>query len=122
MCDLNWCPICEKAIDIHSESLYCSEACCNHDALKKDDTFLMYAGRHHHHCEIDQPNKTLSFRRSSSVYLINHHHHHHFHQHQHHHHHHHQHQYQHQHQRHQYQCQYQYQSDHLPSSLKTIKS
>ncbi|KAK4510506.1 uncharacterized protein ATC70_004937 [Mucor velutinosus] len=27
MCDLNWCPVCEKAISCESDSLYCSVNC-----------------------------------------------------------------------------------------------
>ncbi|KAG1144701.1 hypothetical protein G6F37_003154 [Rhizopus arrhizus] len=27
MCDLNWCPVCEKAISAESDSLYCSVDC-----------------------------------------------------------------------------------------------
>ncbi|ORX61730.1 hypothetical protein DM01DRAFT_1395485 [Hesseltinella vesiculosa] len=32
MCDLHWCPACDKAID--SDSLYCSEQCYTADALR----------------------------------------------------------------------------------------
>ncbi|KAI8387477.1 hypothetical protein BD560DRAFT_382605 [Blakeslea trispora] len=31
MCDLNWCPVCDCAIDCHSDSLYCSLSCYQQD-------------------------------------------------------------------------------------------
>ncbi|OBZ86056.1 hypothetical protein A0J61_05895 [Choanephora cucurbitarum] len=31
MCDLNWCPVCDCAIDCHSDSLYCSFSCYQQD-------------------------------------------------------------------------------------------
>ncbi|KAI7907469.1 uncharacterized protein BX663DRAFT_491022 [Cokeromyces recurvatus] len=33
MSDLNWCTYCDKAISVHSNSLYCSEECLRADAL-----------------------------------------------------------------------------------------
>ncbi|KAL0091375.1 hypothetical protein F4703DRAFT_1838856 [Phycomyces blakesleeanus] len=36
MCDLNWCPSCDKAISPDSKSLYCSMTCLQQDALNKN--------------------------------------------------------------------------------------
>ncbi|KAI8376049.1 uncharacterized protein BYT42DRAFT_485003, partial [Radiomyces spectabilis] len=36
MCDLNWCPVCDTAIAPDCQSLYCSEACLQADALNKN--------------------------------------------------------------------------------------
>ncbi|CDS08587.1 hypothetical protein LRAMOSA09948 [Lichtheimia ramosa] len=34
MSDLSWCPVCDKAINAFSDSLYCSEQCLRADALR----------------------------------------------------------------------------------------
>ncbi|KAI9276100.1 hypothetical protein BY458DRAFT_506367 [Sporodiniella umbellata] len=33
MCDTNWCTFCDSAINMQSNSLYCSERCLRQDAL-----------------------------------------------------------------------------------------
>ncbi|KAI9313827.1 hypothetical protein BX666DRAFT_1973972 [Dichotomocladium elegans] len=36
MSDLNWCPVCDKAIHPSVDSLYCSQECLQHDALNRN--------------------------------------------------------------------------------------
>ncbi|KAI9314478.1 hypothetical protein BX666DRAFT_459897 [Dichotomocladium elegans] len=36
MSDLNWCPVCDRAIHSCSQSLYCSLECLQYDAIQKN--------------------------------------------------------------------------------------
>ncbi|KAI8334295.1 hypothetical protein BC941DRAFT_432609, partial [Chlamydoabsidia padenii] len=70
MCDLNWCPFCDKAIAAHCDSLYCSEQCMHLDTtngcghlnqicgLLKSKRLVTHSSSMTTHCHSPSPIKT----------------------------------------------------------------
>ncbi|KAI9267391.1 hypothetical protein BY458DRAFT_512243 [Sporodiniella umbellata] len=70
MCDLNWCPVCEKSIHTESDLLYCSVECFLEDNRTTKASVLeeTYSGfLHPKSCSLDFHYSSISISKNTSI-------------------------------------------------------